>query len=91
MPRQTALPPSLAPRLIGREAAAAYVCVSPTTFDELVSEGRMPRPRLLGKRRRAWDVRALDLAIDQLPVDGDDVGIDETWSDVDASETPAVR
>jgi predicted DNA-binding transcriptional regulator AlpA len=91
MPRQTALPPLLTPRLISREAAAAYICVSPNTFDEMVRDGRMPRPRLLGERRRAWDVRALDLAIDRLPLDGDDPGVDETWRDVDASETPAIR
>jgi predicted DNA-binding transcriptional regulator AlpA len=57
MPRQDALPPTLGPRLISREAAAAYICVSPNTFDGMVREGRMPRPRLLGERRRAWDVR----------------------------------
>ena len=91
MPRQTALPPSLAPRLIGRAAGAAYVCVSPNTFDEMVKDGRMPRPKLLGNRRRAWDLRALDLAIDRLPVEGDDAGIDETWSDVDAAQASAIR
>jgi predicted DNA-binding transcriptional regulator AlpA len=85
MPRQTALPATLPPRLVSREAAAAYVCVSPNTFDKMVDDGRMPRPRLLGGKRRAWDVRALDLAIDRLPIDGDDAGIDETWGDVDAA------
>src|SRR5215469_15207803 len=45
MPRQTALPPSLAPRLISREAAAAYICVSPNTFDEMVKNGQMPQAR----------------------------------------------
>ena len=85
MPRQTALPPTLAPRLISREAAAAYVCVSPNTFDEMVSDGRMPHPKVLGGKRRAWDVRALDAAVDRLPVQGDDAGSDETWGDVDAA------
>ena len=85
MPRQAALPPTLAPRLVSREAAAAYVCVSPNTFDEMVRQGRMPRPRLLGGKRRAWDVRALDAAVDRLPIDGFDAGIDETWGDVDAA------
>jgi predicted DNA-binding transcriptional regulator AlpA len=90
MARQTALPPTLAPRLISREAAAAYVSVSPTRFDEMVEDGRMPRPRLLGGRRKAWDVRALDVAVDNLPVEGSRVN-DETWSDIDAAQTPAVR
>ncbi|MCZ7643572.1 MAG: hypothetical protein M5U33_13915 [Pseudorhodoplanes sp.] len=83
MARQTALPPTLAPRLIGREAAAAYVSVSPTTFDKMVSDGRMPQPRRLGGRRRAWDVREFDAAIDRLPIAGEDS--DATWEDVDAA------
>jgi hypothetical protein len=32
-------------RLIAREAAAAFVCVSPRLFDEMIKAGRMPRPR----------------------------------------------
>jgi predicted DNA-binding transcriptional regulator AlpA len=84
MPRQTALPPMLAPRLISREAAAAYVCVSPKTFDQMVKDRRMPRPRVLGRNRHAWDVRELDAAVDLLPVEGDDTESDETWGDIDA-------
>lgn len=42
----------------------------------------MPRPRLLIGRRRAWDVRDLDTAIDQLPRDGEDAGSeDDGWDD----------
>jgi predicted DNA-binding transcriptional regulator AlpA len=85
MPRQTALPMMLPPRLVSREAAAAYVCVSPNKFDEMVKDGQMPRPRLLGGKRRAWDVRALDAAVDQLPIDCDDSQGDNTWEDVDAA------
>jgi predicted DNA-binding transcriptional regulator AlpA len=84
MSRQVALPPTLAPRLINRDAAAAYVNVSPNTFDEMVKAGKMPQPKLLTGRRKAWDVRALDIYIDNLPT----VGIapeDDTWSDVDAA------
>jgi hypothetical protein len=51
----------------------------------------MPGPRSLGERRRAWDVRELDLAIDQLPLDGNSAGIDETWNDVDAPKATALR
>jgi predicted DNA-binding transcriptional regulator AlpA len=60
--RQIALPPTLAPRLINRDAAAAYVNLSPNTFDEMVKAGKMPRPKQLTGRRLAWDVRALDPA-----------------------------
>src|SRR5260370_2277124 len=42
MARQNALPPTLAPRLINRDAAAAYVSVSPTKFDQMVIDGSMP-------------------------------------------------
>jgi predicted DNA-binding transcriptional regulator AlpA len=77
------LPPTLAPRLIGREAAAAYVNLSPNTFDEMVKAGKMPKPKVLTGRRKAWDVRALDISIDNLPTAGA-APDDDTWSDVDA-------
>jgi len=91
MPKQIALPPSLKPRLITREAAAAYICVSANIFDQMVRAGCMPKPKRLGGRRIAWDVRELDLAIDLLPSDGNDLDIDETWRDVDAPKIAAVR
>ncbi len=81
MTKQAALPPTLPPRLIARDAAAAYVCVSPTTFDLMVNEGRMPKPRELTPRRWAWDVRELDSAIDGLPRKGDGPGGDPPADD----------
>jgi predicted DNA-binding transcriptional regulator AlpA len=81
MPKQAALPPTLPPRLIGREAAAAYVNVSPNTFDLMVNLGLMPKPRMLVGKRRAWDVRDLDAAIDALPHDGEELAVaDEGWT-----------
>jgi hypothetical protein len=80
MPRQAALPPTLAPRLIGRDAAAAYVCLSPNTFDDLVDRKLMLKPRILGDKRRAWDVRELDVAADALPHDGEITASDEGWT-----------
>lgn len=83
MPRQTALPPTIAPRLLGREASAAYACLSPNTFDILVEGNMMPKPRILGANRRAWDVRELDAAIDALPHDGEPAqAADEGWEDI---------
>ena len=79
MGKQTALPPSLAPRCVTREAAAAYVSLSPNKFDELVDDGRMPRPKCVD-RRRVWDVRELDAAVDALPVDESSDG--NSWEDV---------
>jgi predicted DNA-binding transcriptional regulator AlpA len=84
MARQSALPLNLPPRLIGREAAAAYVSVSPNVFDDMVKEGRMPRAKRVTARRAAWDVRELDSAVDRLPEVGEPTE-DETWSDIDAS------
>ena len=81
MPKQVALPPTLAPRLISREAAAAYVCASPNTFDDMVDRKLMPRPRKLGDKRLAWDVRELDAAVDALPHRGEELtAADEGWT-----------
>jgi hypothetical protein len=82
MARQHALPPTLPPRLIGRAAAAAYVSLAPNTFDLMVRDGRMPKPRILTTGRKAWDVRLLDQAIDELPFDGEDTGNNDSgWDD----------
>lgn len=59
------------PRGLQREVAARYVGISPTKFDELVADGRMPAPKLID-RRKVWDRRALDEAFDALPSDEDD-------------------
>ncbi len=66
MPRYDALPPSLSPRGLCREAAARYIGVSPTTFDNLVDDRRMPGPKKVGTRC-IWDIRKLDIAFDALP------------------------
>jgi hypothetical protein len=80
MPRQNALPPSLPPRLIGRDAAAAYVNASPNFFNDLVDRKLMPRPRILSDKRRAWDVRELDAGVDALPHDGEELAAaDDGW------------
>jgi predicted DNA-binding transcriptional regulator AlpA len=41
--------------------AAAYVGVSPTLFDEMVSDGRMPQPVRINKRV-VWDRVKVDEA-----------------------------
>ena len=55
-----------APAGLSRCEAAAYVGVSPVAFDALVASGLLPPPLPLGIRRRIWNVRALDLALDKL-------------------------
>jgi len=58
--------------------------VAAGTFDKMVADGRMPRAKRLSEGRVAWDVRALDAAIDSLPTDGMSVEADNSWGDVDA-------
>lgn len=68
-----ALPSNLPPRLLNREAAAAYVNVSPGTFDRMIAEGRMPKARKLSENRIAWDRQEIDLYIDRLAHVGETV------------------
>ncbi|MBN8976160.1 MAG: AlpA family phage regulatory protein [Rhizobiales bacterium] len=82
MARNSALPPSLPPRLLTREAAAAYASVSGGTFDKMVADGTMPKPRKISGTRIGWDVRELDAAIDALPHrDGDVDATNKGWED----------
>ena len=55
MPKRPAiLPPTLAPRGLSRTEAAAYIGVSPTLFDHLVRDRRMPPPKRINART-VWD------------------------------------
>lgn len=85
MARQDTLPPTLRPRLVKRDVAAAYLSVSPTTYDVMVKDGRMPRPKLLGDRRKAWDLNEIDLMIERLPIELGESEVDETWDDINAT------
>jgi len=58
-------------RGLSREEAAVYIGVSARKFDEMVEDGRMPRPRIIDARR-VWDSHKLDLAFDALPDDGEE-------------------
>lgn len=60
------LPLSLAPRGLSRMHAAAYVGVGATKFDELVGDGRMPRPKRIDGRT-VWDRLELDTSFEALP------------------------
>ncbi len=65
MARHDALPPNLPPRGISREVAAQYIGISASKFDELVADGRMPKP-LQVDGRKVWDRRAIDIYFDRL-------------------------
>lgn len=82
MRKSSALPQNLPPRLIGIDAAAAYVDISPTKFASLVKEGRAPSPKRIDGRK-VFDVRDLDRFADRLPYEGPSP-VDNSWSDVDA-------
>jgi predicted DNA-binding transcriptional regulator AlpA len=56
---------SYPPRGLNREEAARYVGVGATLFDEMVDDGRMPRPKRIGKRV-VWDRLKLDAAFSDL-------------------------
>jgi predicted DNA-binding transcriptional regulator AlpA len=59
------LPPSLAPRGLSRVQAAEYIGVGTTKFDEMVGDGRMPKPKRIDGRI-VWDRFKLDEAFDAL-------------------------
>lgn len=55
-----------APRGLRRTAAADWVGMSPSKFDELVRAGLMPRGKLV-RGCRVWDRYLLDIAFENLP------------------------
>jgi len=57
------------PRGLSREEAARYVGVGTTKFDELVADGRMPRPQRIDGRV-VWDRFKIEAAFSDLPEDG---------------------
>jgi predicted DNA-binding transcriptional regulator AlpA len=62
-------------RGLNRVQSAGYIGVSPSLFDEMVADGRMPKPKRVNSRT-IWDVRQLDRFFDRLP--GDE-GFDSDW------------
>jgi excisionase family DNA binding protein len=56
-------------RGLDENEAAVYLSLSPSFFRKLVTQKKMPRPRLVGERR-IWDVEELDLAFKALPREG---------------------
>jgi hypothetical protein len=64
--RRSALPLSLPPRGLCREAAAQYIGISASSFDLGVKDGTFPPPRRY-RGRKIWDRPSLDRAFDDLP------------------------
>jgi predicted DNA-binding transcriptional regulator AlpA len=59
------LPLSLPPRGLSRPEAAAYVGVSPSLFDAMVKDGRMPPAKRINSRT-VWDRQQLDHCFEAL-------------------------
>jgi predicted DNA-binding transcriptional regulator AlpA len=64
-------------RGMNREQAALYVGVSPSLFDKLIAEGRMPKPKRIHSRT-VWDLRQLDSAFDAI----DRSDVENSWDAV---------
>ena len=58
----------LQPRGLSRSEAAGYIGVSPSIFDQMVKDGRMPSPKRINART-IWDIRQVDDAFEALPTD----------------------
>lgn len=56
------------PRGMSRDEAARYVGVGVTKFDEMVADGRMPRPKRVDGRV-IWDRLKVEAAFTDLPDD----------------------
>lgn len=69
--RDDVLPSSLPPRGLSRVQAAAYIGISPTLFDTMVADGRMPKPIRINART-IWDRVSLDEAFAALSDDDRD-------------------
>lgn len=76
--RANSLPHNLAPRGLSREQSAAYVGVSPTLFDAMVRDGRMPQPMRINART-VWDRHKIDAAFAALSSTSDD----DPWGEVE--------
>ena len=64
---------------LNRVEAAEFIGVSPTLFDEMVADGRMPPPKAINSRR-VWSRQALTKAFAAIPdVGGEDAA--NPWAD----------
>ena len=59
------MPPSLPPRGLTRLQAAEYIGVGASKFDEMVNDGRMPKPKKIDGRV-VWDRVLLDEKFEEL-------------------------
>ena len=65
---------------LSRAEAAEYIGVGVTLFDQMVADGRMPRPKLINSRK-VWQRQRLDEAFAELPEEGQDEESGSPWRD----------
>lgn len=70
----------MTPRGLPRRLAADYIGCSPRMFDNMVKDGLMPSPRLIGTKK-VWDTRELDDCFDILPRPEADNDNANEWDD----------
>jgi predicted DNA-binding transcriptional regulator AlpA len=69
---------TIVPRGLSREQSARYIGISPSLFDQLVKDGRMPKPKRINART-VWDRRKLDEAFDMLD---DGSAVCDPWDEI---------
>lgn len=79
---KTSLLNGLPPRGLCRNVASQYIGISPSKFDQMVSDGRMPTAKRIDGRK-VWDRDAIDAAFNALP-DDNPICEDNPW-DADLS------
>ena len=74
--------PQLCPRGLSRDQSAAYVGVGVTKFNEMVEDGRMPKPKHVDGRV-IWDRYLLDQSFEALDADDTDdtTKAKQAWED----------
>ena len=78
MKRPYAIPP--ADRLgLDRQEAAEYIGVGTTLFDQMVADGRMPKPKVINARR-VWSRPLLEKAFAQLPDEDQNESTSDPWA-----------
>jgi predicted DNA-binding transcriptional regulator AlpA len=65
-------------RGLSREQSAQYIGISPSLFDQLVEDGRMPKPKGINART-VWDRRKLDETFDILD---DGSAVCDPWDEI---------
>lgn len=75
---KSTIPPGCPRRGLSRIEAALYLGISPSKFDELRKDGRVPPARLIDGRK-VWDVKELDFAFEAFPLESNDARSDD-WT-----------